>query len=81
MDGYIGRMLKATLLNPWAYISRSSKIGPKEGRLICSKNMLEKALNKCYFPISGQTSDLYQSNLFSNILYASKITKLSFWNF
>ena len=34
-------MLKATPLIPWAYISHSFKIGLKEGRLICSKNVLK----------------------------------------
>ena len=32
-------------------------------------------------PISGQTSDLYQQNLFPNILYTPKITKLGYLNF
>ena len=38
--------LKAPPLIPWAYISRSFKIGPKKGRLICSKNMFQKALKQ-----------------------------------
>ena len=41
-----GRCKKDRLLNPRAYIFKPSKVGSKEGHLICSKNMFEKALKQ-----------------------------------
>ena len=83
------RMLKAPPLIPWAYISRSSKIGLKEGHLICSKNMFKKSSTirkawKCcmpdkkgqqwYMPDNGGTC-------LSNILYSSDFLILDrYWH-
>ena len=68
---------------------------PNRGPLICSKICLKKLSSSTgdvrllsivstlpfHFNAYGQTSVLYRSNLFSNILYAPKIAKLGFFKF
>ena len=65
------------LLNPRAYLSRSSKIGPQEGCKNIFENMLEIFFISYFWTNVGPTP----LKLFLNTFQAPNITKLSFFIF
>ena len=61
-------MLKDPLLNPRAYISRSSKIGLIEGHNLCSKKAFFCGTQKMTTPFSGEINQKFAktTNCFLN---------------